>query len=63
MPKMTDEQKFNVNWNIIIVPHADGSIDSRHIGLTIVEAIAVLRAVAADYEVELAAANEEQSDA
>lgn len=52
---MSDEQQqFNTNWNILVIPHEDGTIDSRHVGLTLVGAVAILKAVLDDYEAELA---------
>jgi hypothetical protein len=57
------EEQVNQNWNIIISPNEDGSVSSRHLGLTLLGACAVLKAVLDDYEKELAAASEEQSDA
>ena len=52
---MEDEQTrewVRTDWDIVIVPQPDGTVNSRHIGLTLEGAIAVLKAVLADYEAE-----------
>ena len=49
---MPEEQKINTEWNIIIAPSPDGSVSSRHLGLTLENAMAILRAVLADYKTE-----------
>ena len=46
------EPQINTNWDIVIVPSPDGTVSSRHVGLTLEGAIAVLKAVLADYEAE-----------
>jgi len=52
---MPDEKQINTNWDIIIIPQEDGTVISRHIGLSLEDAAAILKAVLADYEQTLLA--------
>jgi len=49
------EEPINTNWNIVITPQPDGTVTSKHLGLTLAGAIAVLKGILADYEAELVA--------
>jgi len=47
-------QEPNLSWDIIVIPQPDGTIISRHVGLTLEQAATVLREVLKDYEADLA---------
>jgi hypothetical protein len=48
-----EHDEIYMSWNIIILPQLDGTMFSRHIGLTLEGASMILKQVLADYEKEL----------
>jgi hypothetical protein len=45
-----EESEIRTDWDIVITPNADGTVTSRHLGLTVEGAVIVLRQILADLE-------------
>ena len=53
MDAQSQNPQFNTNWSLLVIPNADGTLASRHPGLSLEGAVLVLQAILSDYQAEL----------